>query len=91
MATTLEQTLVSKFHAAKNTFDAAWKTGAYEWLHNNAIGRMVTIVLTEEHLDAVWAKARAGQAPVSEFEAALEKWKQAHVDGLQEFNVRSGQ
>lgn len=91
MATPLEQALVTKFHAAKGTFDAAWKTGAYQWLHENAVGSMVTIVLAEEQFDAVWAKARIGQATIPEFDAALERWTQAHVEGLKEFNARSGQ
>ncbi len=90
MTTPLEQTLVSKFHWAKNSFDNHWKTGAYEWLQANAIGSMVTITLAEQQLESVWAKARVGQAPIEEFDAALERWKVAHAEALKEFLVRSG-
>ena len=86
----IEQTLAAKYHAAKATFDDGWKLGAYDWLQANAVGFMITIMLSEQQFEAAWQRVRDGKAPVPEFDAALEKWRQAHVDALKEFKTRSG-
>ena len=85
------QGLVASFNRAKDVFADGWGVGTYQWLQTNAIGATVRIALAEQQLDAVWLKTKAGQATVAEFDAALETWKQAHVDALKEFQARSGQ
>lgn len=91
MTTPLDQMLATKFHAAKNAFDERWQTGVYEWLQANSIGTMVTLTLTEQQLDSVWAETRRNPSRLADFEAALARWQQAHVVALKEFLERSGQ
>ncbi len=91
MPTPLEQSLAAKFNAASAAFADSWKVGTFDWLQGNAIGAMVTITLAEQQLDATWLRVKQGTAPVSEFDAALEQWRQAHVGALKEFTSRSGQ
>jgi hypothetical protein len=91
MPTPLEQSLVTKFNAAKDTFVDGWKVGTHVWLQDNAPQVIVKMMLAEQNLDTVWAQAKTNPGLLPFFDAALETWKQTHHEGIKAWQARSGQ
>lgn len=91
MATPLEQTLLSKYSQAKDAFADGWKVGTFAWLQQNAIGMTVTLTMAENALDSAWLAAKKNPSRLGDFDSALNRWKHAHIDAMQEFRNRSGQ
>lgn len=91
MPTPLEQSLAAKFHAAKDTFASGWKIGTHLWLMDNEPGALAVTMLAEKDMEAVWEQAKSNAALVPFFDAALERWRTAHVEALGKWRARSGQ
>lgn len=91
MPTPLEQTLANKFRQAQAVFADGWKVGTFDWLKENAVGAVVTINLAEQQMETAWAAARKDPSKIADFDAALDRYKQAYVGALTEFRARSGQ
>jgi len=89
MPTAHEQSLASKFHAAKSTFDSRWTEGTFDWLRQFAPGHLVVMDLAEKQLDSTWIDARRDPGSVPQFDAALERWRSAHVAAVDEYHSKN--
>lgn len=90
MPTPHEQSLANKFRQATDTFSGDWREGTFDWLKQNAAPALAKIDQAEKNLDAAWKEAKADPMNGMKFEIALGLWKNAHVEALNEFKMRTG-
>lgn len=89
MSTPVDQALAARYQAVAATFSGRWREGTLDWLRRNAVGNVVVMTMAEDQLNAAWVRARQGQSVTAEFEAALERWRQAQTAAIAEFESKN--